>query len=162
VTWEVKKNLLNRPVEVGQELISVAALEGEWVLEVHVPDDDMAPIREADQELRERIAAGQAEPGAMLPAYFVAATDPEHRYPGYVRRIASNAETVEGNHVVKVTVGFSDEVQKEYIARNELRPGAEVRARVKCGEDRLAYVLFRDVLNAFYETVLFRWPFLQS
>ena len=26
---------------------------------------------------------------------------------------------------------------------------------------RLAYVLLRDVVQVFYETVLFRWPFLQ-
>src|SRR5262249_12344079 len=36
-TWEVRKNLLGRPVEVGQELVTVAATGGEWVLEVEVP-----------------------------------------------------------------------------------------------------------------------------
>lgn len=165
VTWEVRKNLLGRPVEVGQELVSVASTTGEWVLEVNVPDDDMAPILAAESKLREEIAAGEADPSETLTAYFVLATDPEHRYPGRVRRIASKAETVEGEHVVKVTVGFSDEVRDQIIARSQntdrgLRAGAEVRARVECGEARLAYVLFRDVINAFHETVLFRWPFL--
>lgn len=160
VTWEVRKNLLGRPVEVGQELVSVAELDGEWVLEVNVPDDDMAPVLAAEARLREAIEAGEAEPDATLQAYFVSATDPEHRYNGYVRRIASKAETIEGEHVVKVTVGFSDEVRRQFLERNqELRPGAEVRARIECGDARLAYVLFRDVINAFHETVLFRWPF---
>jgi hypothetical protein len=64
--------------------------------------------------------------------------------------------------VVKVTVGFSDAVRKDFLTRNqELRPGSEVRARVDCGEARLAYVLLRDVVHVFYETVLFRWPFLR-
>ncbi len=163
-TWETKKNLLNRPVEVGQELLSVAALDGEWVLEVDVPDDDMAPILAARAKLEGEIKSKEAPPDAKLPAYFVTMTNPEHRYEGYVRRVASKAETVEGKHVVKVTVGFNEDVKQDYLKRNNiktLRPGAEVRARVKCGEAKLAYVMLRDVIQVWYETVLFRWPFLR-
>lgn len=161
VTWEVKKNLLGRPVEVGQELVSIASIDGEWVLEVNVPDDDMAPILAAQGRLRADIAAGRKKPGETLKAYFTSATDPEHRYHGYVRRIAAKAETIEGEHVVKVSIGFSDEVRAAFLRNNkELRPGANVRARIECGQSRLAYVLFRDVINAFHESVLFRWPFL--
>ena len=35
---------MGRPVEVGTELLQIAATEGEWLLEVEVPDDDMGPI----------------------------------------------------------------------------------------------------------------------
>jgi multidrug efflux pump subunit AcrA (membrane-fusion protein) len=151
-TWEVKKNLLGRPVEVGQELVQVAATDGDWVLEVEVPDDDMGPVLDARKRLK---------PGQKLEAYFVTATDPEHRYYGTVQRIGSKAETVEGKHVVKVTVGFPDKVREEFLSRNQaLRPGAEVRARIRCGDARLAYVMLRDVIHVWYETVLFRWPFL--
>ena len=60
-----------------------------------------------------------------------------------------------------MTVGFSDKVRDEFLTNNKtLRPGAEVRARVDCGEARLSYVIFRDVLHVIYETVFFRWPFL--
>ncbi len=163
-TWEPKKNLTNRPVDVGQELLQIAALDGDWVLEVDVPDEDMAPILAARAKLEREKANNQKPADATLPAYFVTATDPEHRFVGYVRRIASKAETVEGKHVVKVTVGFKDEVKQDYLKRNNiqtLRPGAEVRARVQCGEARLAYVMLRDVIQVWHETVLFRWPFLQ-
>jgi multidrug efflux pump subunit AcrA (membrane-fusion protein) len=161
-TWEPQKNLQGRPVEVGQELIQVAATEGDWVMEVDVPDDDMGPILEAQSRLQAEIKAGKKPPGSTLQAYFVTATDPEHRYRGYVQRIAAKAETVETKHVVKVTVAFSDKVRDDFLARNKtLRPGAEVRARIECGQARLAYVLLRDVVHVFYETVLFRWPFLQ-
>jgi biotin carboxyl carrier protein len=161
-TWEVRKNLLGRPVEVGQELISVAATDGEWVLEVDVPDDDMGPILDAQSKLESEIKAGKKPPGSTLSAYFVTAIEPDHRYPGYVRRIGSKAELVETKHVVKVTVGFSDAVRRDFLSRNQaLRPGSEVRARVDCGKARLAYVMLRDVVHVFYETVLFRWPFLK-
>src|SRR5215472_12684163 len=121
----------------------------------------MGSVFDAQSRLAKEIEQGMKRMGSHLQGYFVTATDPEHRYPGYVIRIASKAELVETKHVVKVTVGFSKEVQKDFLSRNqELRPGAEVRARVDCGEARLAYVLLRDVVHVFYETVLFRWPFL--
>ncbi len=161
-TWEPRKNLIGRPVEIGQELLQIAELEGEWVMEVDVPDDDMGPVLEARRRLDEDIKAGKKPPGSALSAYFVTATDPEHRYTGYVRRISSKAETVEGKHVVKVTVGFSEDIRKDFMTRNQaLRPGAGVSARIDCGQARLAYVLFRDVIHVFYESVLFRWPFLR-
>jgi multidrug efflux pump subunit AcrA (membrane-fusion protein) len=161
-TWEIKKNLQGRPVEIGQELVTVANTEGEWVLEVDVPDDDMGPILDAQEKLQAAVRAGKKPPGSVLPAYFVTATDPEHRYPGFVRKIASKAELVEQKHVVKIEVGFSDAVKRDFLSRNQsLRPGAEVRARIDTGKARLAYVLLRDVVHVFYETVLFRWPFLK-
>ena len=163
-TWETKKTLTMRPVDVGQELLHVAAVDGDWVLEVDVPDDDMAPILAARHKLDQEIADKQKSADSKLAAYIVTMTDPEHRYEGYVQRIASKAETTEGKHNVKVTVAFKDEVKKDYLKRNgikTMRPGAEVRARVQCGEARLAYVVLRDVIQVWYETVLFRWPFLK-
>ena len=247
-TWDVKRNFLHRPMEVGQELLQVSDVDGEWVLEVNVPDSDMGPIldarsrldrimkpvkdakskvddltkdgltaanasavaealeqlaqvlRQADKQgakdmteiapalkavadysyavhdvqngkgtAAEATAAKQRldhgmDRVATLACYFVSATDPEQRYPGYVRRVAAKAETVEQQHVVKVTVGFDEAVREEFKKRSknqELRPGAEVRARIKCGNARLAYVLMRDVVHFWHENVIFRWPFVR-
>ena len=168
-TWEAKKNLLGRPVEIGTELLQVAATDGDWILEVEVPDDDMGPILAAKSKLDKEIADGKKKVGTPLPAYFVPMTGPETLYEGYVVRIAPGAETMaeseqyKNRHIVKVTVGFSDAVRKDYLARNqidEMRPGAEVRARVDCGRTNLAYYLLRKPIQVFYESVLFRWPFL--
>ena len=160
-SWEVRKNLLGRPVEQGTELLAIADIEGDWDLEVEVPDGEMGPIKDAQSKLNAQVAAGTKDPGSTLDAYFVSATDPQHKYPGYVKRIASTATTVEGKHVAKVTVGFSRQVREDFLKNNrEFRPGAEVRARVNCGQARLAYVLLRDVIHFFHETILFRWPFL--
>jgi len=169
-TWEAKKTLLGRPVDVGTELLQIASTEGEWLLEVEVPDDDMAPILAAKRKLEDDIKAGRKKEGEPLKAYFVTMTDPEHRYHGYVRKVAPSAENVaeseqyKNRHVVKVTVGFPEEVRLDYLKRNqtkEMRPGAEVRARVDCGPTNLAYYLLRKPIQVFYESVLFRWPFLR-
>ena len=61
-TWDVRKTLLGRPVEIGTELVSVAATEGEWDLEVDVPDDDMGPILDAQRKLKAQVAAGTKPP----------------------------------------------------------------------------------------------------
>ena len=85
-TWEAKKNLIGRPVDVGTELLQIASTGGEWLLEVEVPDDDMAPILAAKRKLDEDIEAGRKKEGETLTAYFVTMTDPEHRYNGFVRQ----------------------------------------------------------------------------
>ncbi len=168
-TWEAKKNLIGRPVDVGTELLQIASTEGEWLLEVEVPDDDMGPVLAAKQKLQEDIQAGRKKEGDTLKAYFVTMTDPEHRYHGFVRKVAPSAENVaeseqyKNRHVVKVTIGFPEEVRHEYLYRNqikEMRPGAEVRAKVDCGTTNLAYYLLRKPIQVFYEKVMFRWPFL--
>ncbi|MGO9463866.1 MAG: efflux RND transporter periplasmic adaptor subunit [Isosphaeraceae bacterium] len=169
-TWEAKKTLMGRPVEIGTELLQIAGTEGEWVLEVEVPDDDMGPVLAAKSKLDADIKAGRKKADATLPAFFVSMTDPAHRYPGYVRRIAPGAEDVaeseqyKNRHIVKVTVGFSEDVRQDYMKRNkikDMRPGSEVRARIDCGRANLAYYLLRKPIQVFYESVLFRWPFLQ-
>ena len=246
-TWKVHENLLNKPVEVGTELLQVADIDGEWVLEVNVADHDMGPILEAQTKLRKLVApvkesktkideltqngvsarnveaieesldqldqnlrsaqkqgasqmadidqaikslteyskavalvtdgnpenvtkAAEAkknldraiEQATTLSAYFISATDPEHRYHGYVKRISTKVETVEQQHTNKVLIGFTNEVRSDFLKRNQsLRPGAEVRARVNCGDTRLAYSLFRDVVAFYYENLTFRWPFVR-
>ena len=154
---------MRRPVEVGQELIQIADTSGEWVLEVEVPDSEMGPILTAADRLKRDITSGSVPPETRLGAYFVTMTDPEHRYKGNVKRISAKAESSDQQHVVKVTVAFPEDVRVDFLRRNrEMRPGSEVRARVECGSASLAYVLFRDLYQVFYQTIMFRWPFMKA
>src|SRR5205814_4699963 len=65
-TWEAKKNLMGRPVEIGTELLQVASTQGEWICEVEVPDDDMGPILAAQSQLDADIKAGKKKPEETL------------------------------------------------------------------------------------------------
>ena len=65
-TWEAKKNLMGRPVEIGTELLQIAATDGDWILEVEVPDDDMGPILAAKSKLEDGHQGG-AEEGRRRP-----------------------------------------------------------------------------------------------
>ena len=62
-TWEARKTLMGRPVEIGQELLQVAAEEGDWILEVEVPDDDMGPVLAAQSKLEADIKDGRKKVG---------------------------------------------------------------------------------------------------
>lgn len=164
-TWEVKKNLLDRPVEMGTELLAVANMNSRIVLEVLVKDDDMAPVLAAEERVRLETAQARQEgrepKESFIPAYFVTMTDPEHKYSGEVLQIASNSSQVEQDHAAKVTVGFDEAVRQDYLTKNkDFRPGAGVRVGIKCGHARLAYCLFRDVVHFWHESIMFRWPFL--
>jgi multidrug resistance efflux pump len=122
--YEVKKELLGRPVEVGQELMEIAATDGDWVLEVEVPDDDMGPVLAAESKLHKEIADGKKPPDAKLEAYFVIATDPEHRYHGSVIRRAAKAETVEGKTPKPVffsEIGFLRSAPKHLVVSPAVR-----------------------------------------
>ena len=133
-TWEARKNLMGRPVDVGTELLQIAATDGEWILEVEVPDDDMGPVLASQSQLEADIREGRKPQGTTLPAYFVTMTDPEHRYQGYVIRVAPGAETMaeseqyKNRHIVKVTVGFTEAVRQDYLAQQHQGDAAGSRS----------------------------------
>ena len=54
---------MGRPVEIGTELLQVAATDGDWILEVEVPDDDMGPILAAQSQLEADIKEGRKKAG---------------------------------------------------------------------------------------------------
>ncbi len=66
-TWEAKKTLMGRPVEVGTELLQIAGTEGDWLLEVEVPDDDMGPVLAAKHNLTRTSRRGGRSPTRPFP-----------------------------------------------------------------------------------------------
>ncbi|QDU47217.1 HlyD family secretion protein [Symmachiella dynata] len=141
-TWGIEERIANRPVQPGTLLVSVADDQKSWVLEVKVPEDRVGHILRAQQELK---------PGEQLDVTYVLATNPERRYHGKVEKTAMITEVVEeeGN-VVLLTITPDPEDMPE-----KLRPGAEVKAGIICGERPLGYVYFHPAIDAFYYNVKF-------
>ena len=142
---------------------SIAATDGDWVLEVEVPDDDMGPVLAAQSKLEAEIAAGKKQPGSTLAGLLRDGDRPRAPLPGYVRRIASKAETVEtearrqGDRRLQRGGPQGLPVAEPGAAARVPRSGPGSTA----ARPRLAYVLLRNVVQVFYESVLFRWPFLR-
>ena len=75
LTWDVEQLLQSRPVARGQILMTVADLEGPWVLELEIPDDRIADVTEAIRSQEK-----------SLTVRFILATSPEVRYVGSSRK----------------------------------------------------------------------------
>lgn len=142
ITWNVADKLMTRPVRRGQRLLTVADLDGSWVLEVKLDEDRLGHLLAAQQQLQ----------GAMRVS-FVLATDPSVTYEGHLEQIANRVELDENRrNTVKVVV----RINKDDLPADLLRPGASVTVRIHCGERSLGYVWFHDVWEWFQREVLFR------
>jgi biotin carboxyl carrier protein len=87
-----------------------------------------------------------------LKVSFILATEPNVTHEGFVRRIAMSAESAEEKGTtVLLTVDFDRTKLPE-----KLRPGAEVIAKVHCGEAPIGYVYFHDVWSFIQKKILFR------
>jgi len=140
LTWDVEQLLASRPVTQGQKLLTVADLNGPWVLELEIPDDRMADVTAPDNPK-----------GQPLAARFILATAPETRYSGVVRQIAP-ATAVRGSLGPTVSVVIDPDDQQ---AMRRLRPGASVVAKIDCGNRSMLYVLFHGLIRAVRTHVFF-------
>jgi multidrug efflux pump subunit AcrA (membrane-fusion protein) len=143
VTWD-PKNLLapGRPVQPGLTLLTVAELDGEWWLEIRMPEERIGHIREA-QKLQKK---------EDLEVSYILATDPAHKLKGKIKEVQRIAEVhgEEGNTVlIRVAIERKD-VEKF------LHPGAGVIARVNCGTAPIGYVYLHDLISFIQTKILFR------
>ena len=139
LTWDVETLLAERPVERGQILMTVADVDGPWVVEIRVPDHDIG-----------HVLAAQDTSDHGLPVSFILATDPATTYSGTVIKTAMNTELDEENAAtVLVTVA----IDREQIPN--LRPGATVVPKIECGRRSIGYVWFHDLWDAIRTYVIF-------
>jgi multidrug resistance efflux pump len=130
-TWDVRQVLAGRPVARGQALLNLADVGGPWCVEVLIPERYVGDVTGARR--------GQTEP---LEVEFVAATDPAKKYRGRVLHVAESTEIdPELGVVVEATVA----VDRTAIDPVQLRPGAVVTARIRCGDSSLGSVWTRDL-----------------
>lgn len=144
LAWDVEKSLEGRPVTEGQVLMTMARPEGDWELELYMPERRMGHVY--------RAIAGQKR--VDLPVEFILATDPgTYRY-GVVKKVhgATQMHEEEG-HSVRMLVSLSPEQQKLLL---DPRPGATVTAKVNCGRASLAYAWFHEAVAWLETNVLFR------
>jgi multidrug efflux pump subunit AcrA (membrane-fusion protein) len=121
ITWDVKKQLQNRPVETGQALLTIAASGTDYELELFMPERRIGHLHRARDNVKSKDANDD------LKVDFISMTDPGISYPGRVIQVNPTAEPHEEHgNMVRIRV----QPQKEIVAP---RPGATVTARVHCG-----------------------------
>lgn len=134
-TFQLEELLAGRPVNRGELLLEIMQPDGEWRLELQVPEHRIGHIR--------RSIARQS--ASELPATYVLATATEKSYPGQLERLSTMADVSqqEQTNVVECYVSLDRE------ERPDLSIGAEVTAKIDCGQRSLGYVLFGDVVEFF-------------
>jgi len=154
VTWDVRGQLTNRPVERGQVLMTVADPNSSWELEILMPDADMGHVLRERDERRQQVEAGELdEEDRDVPVTYILATDPGTSFTGRIIEIQSSAEVHnESGNTVLIRVKMEDPQPDE----RQLRPGATVTAKVYCGRSSIGYVWFHDLIDFVRTNVLFR------
>jgi hypothetical protein len=141
LTWDAVQLLQNRPVRRGEKLLDVADVDGEWILEIRVPDQNIGYVHDAQRELK-----------ADLSVTFVLATNPEQEWQGTVRDIAETTGFhPEDGPTVVVTVA----IDRSDIPTGELRPGATVIPRIHCGTRSIGFIWFHELYHVLQTKVLF-------
>ncbi|GIT31040.1 MAG: hypothetical protein Ct9H300mP1_30860 [Planctomycetaceae bacterium] len=139
-TFQVGQKLLNRPVNRGEKLLEVMEdrNDAKWRLELQVEEHRVGHIRRHQLERK----AGGAEDHEAVPVEFVLATASEKTYQGRLTRMSTRADaSPAGGSVIELHVEPTGQALPEY------RIGAEVNAKVHCGQRSLFYVLFGDVVE---------------
>ncbi len=131
-TFQVEQLLRDRPIRRGDLLLEVMHVQGDWRLELEVPEHRMGHLLQGQKLRADR----------QLPIDFLLVTAPETTYAGALQDVATRAvSSVDGGNVVEVFATFDKNTVPE------LRIGAEVRAHIDCGKSPIGYVLFGDIIE---------------
>tara|TARA_R110002111_G_scaffold262875_1_gene342499 strand:- start:42284 stop:44314 length:2031 start_codon:yes stop_codon:yes gene_type:complete len=133
-TFQIEQLLINRPVQRGELLLEIMDNTGPWQLELDVEEKRMGHIL--------RATGKKGDLG--LPIEFILATSNEVTYAGEVTEISTRANSSEESGSIVETYATFD---KTKLPEDSLRIGAEVSAKIDCGERSLFYVLFGDVVE---------------
>ncbi len=145
VTWEVNQRLKGLPVTANQPILAVADFDGPWQLEVKIPQGDIGYVQSA-------LTANNDEP---IDVDFVVGTNPNLTLHGKLIRISDRAEMSESGAAEFRAVVEADVEELRKNGGKELRQGAGVTARIKCGRKSLGFVWFYQVYDFFRTTVFF-------
>ncbi|HIQ21981.1 MAG TPA: HlyD family efflux transporter periplasmic adaptor subunit [Planctomycetes bacterium] len=144
ITWDVRRVLMDRPVQRGQKLMRIADPDQEWHLEINMPEHRTGYISRAAREIK-----------PDLDVEYILKSQPGTKRKGNVKEIGHAARVVgdEGNMVpIKVAIDY------EQLSRElpELRPGTQVSARVHCGRRPVGFVWLHDAIAFVQSKILFR------
>ena len=153
ITWKVEE-IKGRAVRRGQRLMEIADPASRWELEVYIPEAKMGHVVEQMQAMK------QDDPKAKLQVNFILATHSAVRLSGQIEEMDRNAEVQgEQGNTVRVRVSFPQEDLKKLVddPTNELKIGADVKAKIYCGQQPIGYVWFCDLFEFVQSRIFFRF-----
>ena len=161
VSSEVKRLLSEeRPLSRMQYLMEIADLDGEWQLELLMPEKKMGYIYEYIGQQREK----RQDPGWFPEVKFHLASKPSEKHYGVVTEIYDRAEIRQeaggagaASNSSMNTVLIKVALEDMESLRKDLTYGTGCTALIDCGKRPLGYVIFYEVIVYIQKNILFRW-----
>lgn len=127
----MQEELLGRPVQQGQYLMQIAALEGPWELQLRIPE----------KEIRHVLEARQLTPDD-LKLTFALETAPELERVSHIDHLSATTDLDSQGRLSTLAIG---RVEKSEIP--DVRFGAGVLAKIHCGPRSLLFLMSRPLLE---------------
>ncbi len=139
VSWQARQNLIDRPVERGQNLMTIVDPDANWQLELELPERRLGHLMDA-----------LADAGEPLRVTFAMASVPGREFEGQLHLVDHQLDvhSDQGNTCL-VRVSFDN----QDLERDLLRTGTRVNASIDCGTCSVGYAMFHEVI----ETVQSKW-----
>jgi len=135
-TFDVDQLLRHRPVRRGEILLEIMNEVGPWELELEVAEHRMGHVLSA-----------QAQSNNALAVDYLLMTSPEHSFPAELKQVGTHTViSADGLPAVTLRAALPDHLE------HSRRIGAEVRAKLYCGQSSLGYVLFGDFIEFIQRT----------
>jgi biotin carboxyl carrier protein len=139
LTADLRKELEDRPISQGTALLDVAAIDGDWVLELKMPDRKVGELLKTQQETEE-----------PLKVSFVRSSEPSIVYEGQVKTIDLSAKIDdEVGQFLRVVV----DVDASQIPNRNV--GMETVAYLHCGQKSYAYIWTREIVDFVHKHIVF-------
>ena len=134
INWQVRQNLLMRPVKRGQNLMTVVDPAGGWQLELEIPERRMG-------HLLNRIA----EADEPVQVEFSLVSHPGSAIEGSLEKVDQTLDVYsdDGNSA-KAIVRFDN----EQISPELLKSGTRIKAKLNCGTRSIGYVWFHELFES--------------
>ena len=141
-TWDVRSRLSNLPVKYGQMLLSTIDPEGEWELQVSLPEHRVGLVSDSLN----------ASPGQGIPMKFTLASHPGVLLSGTVTDLSDQtARNVTGENVLLARAAITGDplpLKKE---------GAIARVTIDCGRVPAIWLVVRDAYWACMSRLKMIW-----
>ena len=141
--WQAHQNLNRRPVERGQNLMTIVENDATWMLELELPERRIGHMIQAAKEA--------AEDGEAAGVTFSLVSHPGAEFEGAMMSVDHqiDAHSDEGNTCL-IRVSFVNGA----IDRKLLRKGTRVNAKIHCGQRSIGYVMFHEAIEAIHSSYL--------
>jgi hypothetical protein len=141
VNWNVRQNLLNRPVVRGQSLMTIVHPDTQWRIELEMPERRLIHLIRAMESHKQ-----------PLKVTFGLVSNPGTEYEGELISVDRKLDVYsdEGNTAL-ARVAFPNQAIDPELLRAETR----VTAKVHCGTRSIGYVMFHELFETVQSSLMF-------